>query len=171
MTCATARALDEFDGIKCGVDVPRALIGKRQMSQRVVAVEARHHDLALKDLGGTEISDHLFFESWTICGTEYELLVNTRTEVIRDVIPFPPHSAKSPESIGICQANGRDLPDSVVAVLDNRAGLSLRNASPRTLLKATAAWKIDESKEHFISLQAVGLSCPLESVVTADGGP
>src|ERR1035438_5966863 len=47
-----AWALDEFEGVKCDSDVPKALVGKRDSNQRVVVLEERHKDLGLKDLGG-----------------------------------------------------------------------------------------------------------------------
>jgi hypothetical protein len=72
-----ARAVDEFDTIKCGADVPRAMVGKHSSNGRVVVLEARHSKLGLKDLGGMEISDRLFLISWRICGNEYAVLVNT----------------------------------------------------------------------------------------------
>src|SRR5271169_3398777 len=92
-----AWALDQFEGIKCGADIPKSLIGKHDTNERVVVFEERHRDLGLKDLGGIEISDRLFLVSWQICGSEYELLVNTKTGLIRDVLPFPLHSATSPQ--------------------------------------------------------------------------
>src|ERR1700682_3248223 len=97
IVCGKAWALneDEFDRIKCGADIPKSLVGKRDSNERVVVLEERHRDLALKNLGGTEVSDRLFLASWRICGSEYELLVNTKSGLIRDVLPFPPHSANS----------------------------------------------------------------------------
>src|SRR5689334_3655215 len=90
--CGKAWALDEFQGIKCGADIPKSLVGKHDSNEPVAVLEKRHKDLALKNLGGTEISDRLFLASWQICGQEYELLVNTKTGVIGDVLGFPSHS-------------------------------------------------------------------------------
>jgi hypothetical protein len=45
-------AVDEFDTIKCGADIPKAMVGKRSSNERVVVIEARHSNLGLKDLGG-----------------------------------------------------------------------------------------------------------------------
>src|SRR5258708_23921911 len=119
IVCGKAWALnlneDEFAGIKCGADIPKSLLGKRDSSERVVVLEGRHKDLGLKNLGGTEVSDRLFLASWQICGSEYELLVNTKTGLIRDVLPFPRHSAASPMFIAACQADGKEGPRTVVA--------------------------------------------------------
>ena len=62
---------DGFTGIKCGSDIPKALIGKRMSNETVVVLEKRHADLGLKDLGADEISDRLNSISWLICGSEY----------------------------------------------------------------------------------------------------
>lgn len=168
--CGNAWALDQFQGVQCGADILKSLIGKRSSNERVVAVEERHKDLRLKNLGGTEISDRLFLESWQICGHEYELLVNTKTGLIRDVLQFPSHSQASPMFIGACQADGKDIPG-VVAVLDNSAGHNPKDEKlAKTMLKATGAWKIDQAKEKFAQQPTANLGCPLEGIVTQDGG-
>lgn len=165
-------ALDQFEGIKCGSDIPNALIGKHDSNQPVAAIEKRHKDLALKNLGGTEISDNLFLASWQICGSEYELLVNTAQGLIRDVLPFPSHSTASPMFIGKCQADGKELSATIIAVLDNKAKQNARDPkSANAMLKATAAWKIDEAVEKFSKQSIPNLACPLGGIVTQDGGP
>ena len=172
VVCGKAWALDEFQGIQCGTDIPKSLIGKRASQGPTAALEERHKDLQLKDLGGTEISDRLFLASWQICGSEYELLVNTKTQVIRDVLAFPPHSKASPMYIGKCKAGEKEIPETMVAVLDNSAGYDARDKKlAGNMLKATAAWKIDETKAKFTPQPADNLQCPLSGIVTADGGP
>jgi hypothetical protein len=172
IVCGKAWALDEFQGLKCGADIPKSLIGKRSSNERVAVLEERHKDLSLKDLGGTELSDRVFLAAWQICGNEYELLVNTKSGLIRDVLPFPRHSATSPMFIGTCQADGKEIPGTVVAVLNNSAGYNARDGKlAKTMLKATAAWKIDETKEKFVKQSPENLACPLGGIVTQDGGP
>jgi hypothetical protein len=39
------------------------------------------------------------------------------------------------------------------------------------MLKATAAWTIDETKEKFVKHPTQNLTCPLDGINTADGGP
>lgn len=175
IVCGKAWAVDEFQGLKCGTDIPKFLIGKRTSNERVVVLEERHIDLGLKDLGGTYVSrdDRLFLISWQICGSEYELLVNlnngtAKNGLIRDVLRFPPHSATSPMFIGTCQADGKQTPEVLVAVLNNSAGL---NAKAKIMLKATVAWKIDETKEKFAKQPTENLECPSDRVITLDGGP
>lgn len=172
MVCGKAWARDQFEGVRCGADIPKSLIGKHDSNERVVVLEERHKDLGLKDLGGIEISDRLFLVSWQICGNEYELLVNTKSGLIRDVLPFPPHSATLPQFIGTCQSDGKGIPEAVVAVLNNSAEYNARDAKlAKTMLKATAAWKIDETKEKFAKQSTENLGCPLGGIVTLDGGP
>lgn len=172
IVCGKAWARDQFEGIKCKTDIPKSLIGKHDSNEPVAALEKRHKDLGLKDLGGTEISDRLFLSSWQICGSEYELLVNTKSGLIRDVLPFPSHSAASPMFIGTCQADRKKSPGTVVAVLNNSAGTNARDEKlAKTMLKATAAWKIDETKEKFAKQSTQNLGCPLSGIVTLDGGP
>lgn len=172
LVCGKAWALDPFAGIKCGADLPKSLVGKHDSNERVAVLEQRHKDLGLKNLGGTEISDRLFLASWQICGSEYELLVNGKTGLVRDVLAFPKHSAASPMFIGACQADGRQVPGTVVAVLNNSAGHNARDQKlAGTMLKATSAWRIDETKEKFTQKPVDNLQCPLDGVVTQDGGP
>jgi len=172
IACGKVWALDEFAGIKCGADIQKSLIGKRDSNEPVVALEGRHKDLGLKNLGGTEISDRLFLASWQICGSEYELLVNTKSGLIRDVLPFPSHSATSPMFIGACQADGKEVAGTVVAVLNNSAGYNARDEKlAKTMLRAMAAWKIGQTKGKFAKQSTENLGCPLSGIVTLDGGP
>ncbi len=172
VVCTKVRASDAFEGIKCGLDISKSLVGKRDSNERVVVLEERYKKLGLKNAGGDEISDRLFLESWLICGSEYELLVNTKGGLVRDVLPFPPHSAKSPQFIGTCQADGKEIPETVLALLDNSAGYNARDQkAAKTMLKATAAWKLDEFKEKFVKQSTENLACPLDGIATRDGGP
>jgi len=168
--CGNSWAADQFAGIKCGADIPKSLIGKRDSSEPVSAIEARHKDLSLKNLGGSEIDDRLFLASWQICGSEYELLVNTKTGMIRDALPFPAHSKAAPMFIGACEAGKKKVPD-VVAVLNNSSGADPKDEKlAKTMLKATSAWKIDKTKEKLAKQPAENLTCPVDGIVTADGG-
>src|SRR5215510_11958340 len=129
----TFSSQDGFSGVRCGSDIPKALIGRFMGNERVVVIENRHKDLGLKDLGGIEISKSLFASSWMICGDEFMLL--EERSVVRDVLKVPPHSKKSPEFIGNCQINRTKMPGTIVAILDNEEGMAT--------LPAKAAWKID----------------------------
>ena len=74
--------------------------------------------------------------------------------------------------IGACQLNGHEMAESMVAILDNRAGYNARDgAQAKTLLKATAAWKIDEAHARFEVQPTAGLGCALGGIATLDGGP
>ena len=152
---------DGFSAVKCGSDIPHSLVGKKMPNEPVAALESRHKDLGLKDLGGTEISDDVFLASWKICGDEFELL--ERKETVRDVLKAPAHSRSSPLFIGACKRAGSAVSGTVIAVLEDKPG-----ADP---LAAHAAWKIDEPKNQFVALAPDGLACPRDGIVTSDGGP
>jgi hypothetical protein len=160
LVCVQAWAADEFDTIKCGADVPKAMVGKHSSNERVVVIEARHSNLGLKDLGGIEISDRLFLVSWRICGNEYAVLLNTEKNLVRDVLPVPAHSLLSPESFGEqCQVARREIPDAVIAILDNSQGQKPKAYLEKIVLPAKMAWKIDERQERFVPIPTQGLNC------------
>jgi len=159
--CANVcRASDGFGAVRCGSDIAKALIGRTMSNEPVAAIEQRNRQLGLKDLGGSEISDSLFLVSWKICGDEFALL--EEKDVVRDVLKFPRHSRDSPESIGTCRRNGKEMDETIIAVLENRAGTED--------LPANAAWKIDEAQKRFVKLSVEGLLCPRDGVITTDGG-
>lgn len=155
-----SRASDGFGAVRCGTDIPKTLIGRAMSNESDGVVEARHKDLGLKDLGGSDISERLFLASWRICGDEYAVL--EEKDVVRDVLKFPPHSKDAPEFIGSCRINGKELPDTIIAVLENHKGAEA--------LPATAAWKIDKAGKRLVKLPTAGLLCPRDGVITSDGG-
>jgi hypothetical protein len=159
--CGNADAKDGFEKVQCGSDIPDALIGQRMSDEPSAVVEGRHSTLGLKDLGGYEASDRLFSSSWLICDSEFELILDDHS-VVRDALRFPPHSRSSPGFIGRCQVNGKELPATIVAVLDNKAGMEM--------LAAEAAWKIDEESAKFVKMPTDGLRCPRTGIFSVDGG-
>ncbi len=174
VSSSAAYAGDAFEAVKCGSDIPSALVGKRLSVEPFAAVEGRHRDLSLKSLGGDEISDDLNDASFSICGKEYVLLLGAHAKIC-DVLAFPAHSRTSPAfTAGNCQMNGKPLGDAVMAVLDNRAATgstSHYSGDDPTLLPATAAWKIDEKSVKFVAISPRGVSCPRGGILTTDGGP
>ncbi len=157
-----AWAADEFDAIKCGADIPKAMVGKHSSNERVVATEARYRNLGLKDLGGIEISDRLFLISWRICGSEYAELLNIEKNLVRDVLPLPAHSLHLPLSFAEqCEVAGKNIRDAVIAILDNAQGLRPKAYLDTIMLPAKTAWRIDERQEQFVPMQTQGLSCTL----------
>ncbi len=154
-------AADLFSKIRCGADIPKLLIGGFMTNERDAAVEARHKDLGLKDLGGSELTDDLFLGSWLICGKEYLLILNKKS-IVCDVLQFPQHSKASPEFIGSCRVSGKEVPGEIVAVLNDQPGAEN--------LAARFAWKIDRRSAKFVVLPTEGLQCPRSGIVTADGG-
>ena len=82
-----------------------------------MVIEARHNDLGLKDLGSNESSDDLTTISWLICGKEFVLLEhNGDPWTIYDAVEVPTPSADD-VFIGPCELKGKEMKDSVVAVL------------------------------------------------------
>ena len=152
---------DLFTRVRCGTDIPKALIGGFMTKESDAAVEARHKALGLKDLGGSELTGDRFLSSWLICGNEY-LLILDKKSIVRDVLQFPEHSKASPEFIGSCQVNGKEQPGEIVAVLNNESGAEN--------LSAKFAWKIDPGKTKFEKLATDGMQCPRSGIITADGG-
>ena len=153
---------DEFQKVQCDSDIPKALIGQRSSNERVAVLEKKYHALGLKDLGADQISDRLSSVNWLICGSEFILLID-RSGLVRDVLPFPAHSKRSPASAGICQVGGRDLPDIFLAILDG--------ATAADYLPVQAAWKIDQRHAKFVKVTIEGLVCPRSAIYTVDGGP
>jgi len=170
--CSKARAVDEFTGIKCGTDIPKALVGKRMSNEPVATTEARHKDIGLKDLGADEpeTGDLVSLIGWQICGNEYQMLVNNKSSVIRDVISIPPRSKDLLEVHGSCQINGKDSPQEIFAVVDNSAGYSLTDKSlAKKMLKAKVAWNIDQPHQRFVPLPAESVACLLDSTFGWNG--
>src|SRR5258705_11697071 len=144
-------AADLFSKVRCGADIPKALIGGFMTKESDAAVEARHKALGLKDLGGSELTGNRFLSSWLICGNEY-LLILDKKSIVRDVLQFPEHSKASPEFIGSCRVNGKEQPGEIVAVLNNQSGAEN--------LSAKFAWKIDPGKTKSDKLVKDGMHCP-----------
>jgi hypothetical protein len=160
LLCVQAWAIDEFDTIKCGADIPKAMVGKHSSNERVVVMEARHSNLGLKDLGGIEISDRLFLISWRMCGNEYAELLNTAKDLVRDVLPVPAHSLHAPQSfVEECQVARKEISDAVIAILDNSQGQRPKAYLERIMLPAKIAWRIDKHQERFAPMPTQGLSC------------
>jgi len=162
LACGQAAFADEFQNLKCGSDIPKAMIGKRSSNVPVVQIEKKYQALGLKDLGGDEISDSLSSVNWLICGSEYIELVD-RKGAVRDVLALPPHSKAAPAFSGFCQAKGKDLPDVIIAVLDGEAA--------KAPLPVKTAWKIDQKQAKFVAIPGEGLLCPKDGIYSVDGGP
>jgi hypothetical protein len=162
LACGHLAFADEFQKVRCDADIPKALIGQHTSNERVAVLEKRYHALGLKDLGAEEISDRLSSVDWQICGAEFILLIDRR-DMVRDVLPFPAHSKRSPAFTGICQAEGRDLSGVIVAILDG--------AVAAEYLPVQLAWKIDQQHAKFVKASVEGLVCPRSGIYSVDGGP
>ena len=161
LACGQAAFADEFQKVRCGADIPKALIGQRGPTERIVVLEKKHAALGLKHMGADEISDRLSSINWMICGAEFMVLVE-RGGLVSDAVPFPEHSKASPAFSGLCQSKGKDLPDIYVGVLDG--------ASKADLLPVVTVWKIDRQRAKFIKVSSETLLCPRSGIYTVDGG-
>jgi hypothetical protein len=167
----TQQRSDEFSAVRCDSDVVKALVGRRVRNGRVVVIERAHADIALKDLGASEISESLWFISWGMCGRDYSLL-QARGRVA-DAILVPAHSRRYPEFLGWC-TRGQDTIEVVHGVLDNPAwrppGQPVYLVGDSTMLRAITAWKIDERSRRFVPIDITGLRCARSGMFSADGG-
>lgn len=161
LACGQSAFADEFQGLQCGADIAKAMIGKRTANAPIVEIEKKYRAIGLKNLGGDEISDNLSSVSSMICGAEYIELID-RKGLVRDALAFPQHSKTQPAFSGFCQLNGKDLPDVIIAVLDGSAA----NAP----LPVRTAWKIDQKQAKFVAMPGEGVTCPLTGIYTVDGG-
>jgi hypothetical protein len=148
-----ALAKDAFDNVKCGGDIPAALIGKYDSNGTVVKIEAKHKDLGLKDLGADEISDALNSINWMICGNEF-MLLEDKKDLIHDVLPVPDHSKHALTFTGKCKINDKEKPELIFAILKDEDG--------KKLLSPSAAWIINEKKKVFEKVSIEGMMCPRE---------
>lgn len=156
-----AQAADEFARVRCGTDIPKALLGQRETSHTIVFKEATHKNIGLRQLGASIIDGKMNTINWLICGREFVIL--DKGDVIKDLIVFPAHSATFPAFEGRCKINGRQTNDPIVAVLEGKY-------EPGKFLPARAAWLINRKKAKFIKMDATHLLCPGEGIYTVDGG-
>jgi hypothetical protein len=89
------------------------------------------------------------------------VLVDGRS--VRDVLPFPPHSKRSPGFLGTCQIKGRDLSDVFFGTLDG--------APATESLPAQVAWKIDQQRAKFVKASIDGLVCARSGIYAVDRDP
>ena len=75
--CSHAYARDGFEKVRCNTDIAKALVGQRGSNEPVMAIEGRHKDLDLKDLGADDYGRFSSI-SWLICGKEFMVLEDNR---------------------------------------------------------------------------------------------
>ncbi len=154
------RADDGFGSVTCGGDIAKALVGKKLSNEADSVVEKRHKNLALKDLGGDEISDDVFLSTWTICGNDYMLTL--KRGVVSDVLKLPAHAGAEKEFDGDCTKGKTPVPGVIVGILMDKPGSDA--------LPAKTAWKLDGKTGKFISIPADGLTCARHDILFPDGG-
>jgi len=154
--CSHAYARDGFEKVRCDGDIAKALIGQRGANEPVVAIEGRHKDLSLKDLGASDY-DSFSLISWLICGKEFMVLQDNRSNIFRDALQIPSHSKSNPEFEGRCKLKGKDMPEDIVAILRDQSG--------QDELPADAVWKIDKKAVKFVKIPTDDLLCPRNGIV------
>jgi hypothetical protein len=60
-----------------------------------------------------------------------------------------------------CQLDGKDVPDAVIAILDNSQKNKPTGYFAQIMLPVKIAWRIDERLEKFISMPIEHLSCAI----------
>ena len=135
-------ASDGFDKVKCGADIPKALIGQFMPDERVVVLERKHKNLGLKDLGADIISENLNTIYWMICGKRFVVLDDGG--FVRDVMQLSSIADDASEYTGKCTSNNKELPEIVFAILENKT--------------VKSAWEINR-KKGFVKLPTNGLQC------------
>ena len=136
---------DEFENVKCGSDIPKAMLGRYSSNEKVVVIENRHKSIELKDLGADDLgAENEQFSTiyWMICGNRY--ITISADNHIRGVMQLPPKSDDVLEYTGKCKYNNKEISEWVFAI------------SNKNVIKN--AWKIDK-KNGFIKLNAEGLVC------------
>lgn len=152
------RADDGFGSIACGDDIPKALVGKKLSNEPDSAVENRHKNLALNNLGGDEITDDLFLSTWTICGNDYMLTL--KRGAVSDVLKMPAYAGPEKEFDGDCTKAKTPVPGVIVGILVDQPGLDA--------LPAKTAWKLDDKTGKFTSIPADGLTCARHDILFPD---
>lgn len=138
--------------------MPSALLGKSVKYEKDLVIESRHKDLGLQSLGGDEYSGSIFVGTWMICGREYFLLYDHH--VVHDVLLFPEHDKSSPQFGGACMVDGKELPESIYAVLVKEDG--------KETYPAKAAWNVDEKRGKFVKMPVEGMRCPRSGIIGRD---
>ena len=152
-------AEDGFGSVTCAGDIPKALVGKKLSNESDGVVESRHKNLALKDLGGDEITDDIFLSTWTICGNDYMLTL--KHGVVSDVLKMPAHAGAEKEFDGDCRKGNAPVSGVIVGILVDRPGSDA--------LSAKTAWKLDDKTGKFTSIPADGLTCARHDILFPDG--
>lgn len=141
-------AQDEFDQIKCGEDIPKAVIGKVIKNGKVKAIEAKYINIGLEELGADDLTADeknakpFFSNYWKICGDNYVFLEDGN--LIRDAMKLPPRTDKQTEYTGKCKIDNKEIPEYVFATVENGV---FKNA-----------WKLVQSK-GFVKLPTESLKC------------
>jgi hypothetical protein len=154
-----ASAADEFESVRCGADVVKAVVGRKMSRTTVSALESAHKDLGLKNLGGDGMpEDPYSLVEWQLCQSVVVFLVDHRSRrgVITDAVVLPDDLKDLPQALpgADCQRQGKLAEQELFVLLDK---------GPRTArAPARKAWRIDLTSMKFVGVASDGLSCAQE---------
>ncbi|NHZ91829.1 hypothetical protein F2P45_22890 [Massilia sp. CCM 8733] len=143
-------ASDTFSTIQCGSEISKKLIGRHVKNEKVVAIEARHKSLGLKNLGMDDISEGLLAGYWMICGNKF-ILLEDKKFLIHDVLQVPDDSKNLVEFTGKCTIHNKEKSELIFALLNKEDGVAS--------LSANSAWIVDEKKKLFKKTSTDGMRC------------
>ena len=145
---AAAKPPEDWDGIQCGTEIAKALVGRKMHNLPVAETEKRYAQLSLKDLGADEVAEGLNLVTWQACGEV--LLVLTKGTRILDALQLPAGAKQSPPVLTTCTLEGKEI-ESVLPVFkggeEGKAG------------KVEQAWAVRGTPPKIIAQEPAGLVC------------
>jgi hypothetical protein len=156
---APAWASSAFSDLRCGADIPKALIGKKlEPSKPTSKTEEENKSIDLKFLSGDGADGEAYsLGYWRICGKEYVLLSSAKAPaVIQAVIEFPERSTDETDVMaGECSYNGNFRVIGIATALAKDAGYKEGGDS----VLVTKAWEISLSKMKFQPVPGARVHC------------
>ena len=151
LACGSAHAASKsFDGLACSADIEKALVGRTMSDEPVAKLEARYKSLALKDLGGYEVTDDLFLGFWQVCGDEFAIL--QAGAQVKAALRMGKHGAG--HDAVICHPTDKTKTGVYVAIPSANRG--------KTGIVSDRAWRVDEKSAAFVPATGGPLECPPE---------
>ncbi len=145
---AAAKPPEDWNGIQCGSDIAKALVGRKLHDAPVAETEKKYAPLGLKDLGADEVTEGLNIVAWQVCGAV--VLVLTTGTLVKDALALPVSANKSPPLLSDCTLSGKKL-EHVLPLFksgdDGKAGA------------VEQAWAVNLTTQKFVVQETAGLLC------------
>jgi quinol monooxygenase YgiN len=159
LVAGAAIAKDAFDAVTCDGDVAKTLIGASMPNTPVEALEKKYTKIALKDVGGDEVSDTVSYTEWSICGHSYHVL--EKDDAVGDVLAVDTAGTYYGLFSG-CTSGGKTVPSVVfVSLAKDASGAGAKIDLTNRSINGGKAWRVDEKKVKFVPMQTEGLTCNL----------